>query len=47
VVVFRTVYTIADKTWDDTLSLTYRMRVDIVNPETTYLTNTWGTPTVS
>jgi hypothetical protein len=46
-VVFRTVYTIANKTWDDTLSLTYRMRVDIVNPETTYLTNSWGTPTVS
>lgn len=47
VVVFRTVYTIADKTWDDTFSATYRMRVDIVYPESTYLTNTWGTPTVS
>lgn len=47
VVVFRTVYTIADKTWDDTFSATYRTRVDIVYPESTYLTNTWGTPTVS
>jgi hypothetical protein len=47
VVVFRTVFTIADKTWDDTLSLTYRTRVDIVYPESTYLTSSWGTPTVS
>jgi hypothetical protein len=46
-VVFRTVYNIADKIWDDTLSLTYRMRVDIVPPSTTYLNNSWGTPTVS
>jgi hypothetical protein len=46
-VVFRTVFTVADKTWDDTLSLTYRMAVDIVFPESTYLTNAWGTPTIS
>ena len=47
-VVFRTVYSIADKTWDDGLSLTYRMAVDIVYPESTYLTtNAWGTPTIS
>lgn len=46
-VVFRMLYTVADKTWDDTLSLTHRSRVDIVNPETAYLTSTWGTPTVS
>jgi hypothetical protein len=47
-VVFRTVFTVADKTWDDTLSLTYRMAVDIVFPESTYLTtNSWGTPTIS
>lgn len=46
-VTFRTVFTIADKTWDDTLSLTYRTRVDIVYPETTYLVSSWGTPTVS
>lgn len=47
VLVFRTVFNIADKTWDDTMSLTYRTRVDIVYPETTYLTSVWGTPTVS
>jgi hypothetical protein len=47
VLVFRMMYTIADKTWDDTLSLTHRSRVDIVYPSTTYLTDTWGTPTVS
>ena len=46
-VVFRTVYSIADKTWDDTLSLTYRTRVDIVRPSTANLTNVWGTITVS
>jgi hypothetical protein len=47
-VVFRTVYSIADKTWDDSMSLTYRMAVDIVFPESTYLTtNAWGTPTIS
>lgn len=46
-VVFRTVYSIADKTWDDTLSLTYRTRVDIVRPSTTYLSDVWGTITVS
>ena len=47
-VVFRTVYSITDKTWDDGLSLTYRMAVDIVYPESTYLTtNAWGTPTIS
>ena len=47
-VVFRTVFSIADKTWDDTLSLTYRMAVDIVFPESTYLTtNAWGTPTIT
>jgi len=47
-VVFRTVYSITDKTWDDTLSLTYRMAVDIVYPETSNLpASPWGTPTVS
>jgi hypothetical protein len=46
-VVFRTVYSIADKTWDDTLSLTYRTRVDIVRPSTANLTDVWGTITVS
>ena len=47
-VVFRTVFSVADKTWDDSMSLTYRMAVDIVYPESTYLTtNAWGTPTIS
>lgn len=44
---FRMLYTIADKTWDDTLSLTHRSRIDIVYPSLTYLTDTWGTPTIS
>lgn len=45
---FRTTFSVADKTWDDTVSLTYRMAVDIVYPESTYLTtNAWGTPTIS
>lgn len=47
---FRAVYTIADKTWDDTISVTHRSRVDIVYPETTYLTASpapWGTPVVT
>jgi hypothetical protein len=47
-VIFRTVYSITDKTWDDTMSLTYRMAVDIVYPETSNLpASPWGTPTVS
>jgi hypothetical protein len=49
VVVFRLLYDVDDKTWDDTISLTVTTKVDIVFPETTYLTATapWGTPTVS
>jgi len=31
----------------DSLNLTLRARCDIIYPETTYLTNTWGTATVS
>ena len=47
-VTFRCLYNISDHTWDDTLSITHRTRVDIVYPETTYLSGTpWGTPTVS
>jgi hypothetical protein len=47
-VVFRSLYNVADKTWDDTINVTHRTRVDIVFPETTYLTSSpWGTPTVS
>ena len=45
---FRAVYTIADHTWDDAISVTHRTRVDIVYPETTYLTSSpWGTPVVT
>ena len=48
-VIFRAIYTIADHTWDDSISVTHRSRVDIVYPEVQYLTATapWGTPTVS
>lgn len=46
-VVFRTVYSIADKTWDDSMSLTYRMAIDIVYPETSNLpASPWGTPSI-
>lgn len=44
---FRISYAIADKTWDDTLGITLNSRVDIVYPETTYLSNVWGTPTIA
>ena len=46
-VIFRSLYNVADKTWDDTINVTHRSRVDIVFPSTTYLANAWGTPTVS
>jgi hypothetical protein len=46
--VFRTVYNIADKTWDDTISINYTTRVDIIFPSTTYLSGTaWGIPSVT
>ena len=46
--VFRTSYYVADHSWDDTLGVTINTRVDIVYPESTYLTtNAWGTPTIS
>jgi hypothetical protein len=46
---FRCLYTIADKPFDDTITVTHRVRVDIVYPETTYLNGAapWGTPVVS
>lgn len=44
---FRISYVIADHTWDDTLGITLNSRVDIVYPETTNLTNVWGTPTIT
>ena len=38
---------VPDKTWDDTIGITINSRVDIVYPETTYLTSSWGTPTIN
>ena len=46
-VIFRSLYNIGDKPFDDTINVTHRTRVDIVFPSTTYLANAWGTPTVS
>jgi len=40
-------YLVADHTWDDTISLNITSRVDITPPESTYLSNVWGTPTIS
>lgn len=36
-----------NKTWDDALNITLNCRIDIIYPESTYLTSSWGTPTVS
>ena len=46
---FRAVYTIADHTYDDQITVTHRTRVDIVYPETTYLNGAapWGVPVVT
>jgi hypothetical protein len=45
---FRSLYNVGDKTWDDTINVTHRTRVDIVYPESTYLSSSpWGTPVVS
>ena len=44
---FRCVYTMADHSWDDSISVTHRSRVDIIPPETTYLTNSWGSITIT
>lgn len=33
--------------FDDTLSVTVNRSIDITYPESTYLSNTWGTPTIS
>lgn len=47
-VIFFTLFNVADHILDDTISLTHRTRVDIVYPESTYLTtNSWGTPTIT
>lgn len=44
-VVFRLLYDVDNKTWDDSINLLINARIDIVAPESTYLTNSWGTPT--
>ena len=38
---------LADDAFGGAVNLTITSRLDVVNPETTYLTNTWGTPTVT
>jgi hypothetical protein len=46
--VFRVVlYSAGDDPWDNAINLTVTTRVDVVYPETTNLSNTWGTPTIS
>lgn len=47
-VVYSIVYTDgADEAFDDTVSGTFRHRIDVVRPETTYLTDVWGTISVA
>lgn len=47
-VVFRSrVYAPADDAFGGTINLTFTSRVDIIYPETTYLTSSWGTPTIT
>jgi hypothetical protein len=45
VVRFRLNLAVSNKTWDDTISMGLRHRVDIQYPSTTYLANAAGTPT--
>lgn len=47
-VVFRVFITApADDAFGGAINLTLNVRADIVYPETTYLTNVWGTPTIT
>lgn len=46
-VVFRVLYDVNDKIWDDTISVNITSRVDIVRPNATFLSDVWGTITVS
>jgi hypothetical protein len=39
--------TTTNTTTEDAINYTWNHRIDIVYPESTYLTATWGTPTVS
>ena len=40
-------YSAHSSAFNDTLNITVNTRVDIVFPESTYLTNSWGTPTIT
>jgi hypothetical protein len=40
-------YSAAHGSWNTSLNITYNFRIDIVYPESTYLTASWGTPTVA
>jgi hypothetical protein len=47
-IVFRTYYnSAADSGFLDNINITISTRADIVYPETTYLTSSWGTPTIT
>jgi len=46
-IIFQCRYTVTDKTATDDINLTHRTRVDIVYPELTYLTNVWGSITIT
>jgi hypothetical protein len=47
-VVFRLLISAAaDDTFGGSINLTVNVRADVVAPETTYLTNVWGTPTIT
>lgn len=47
-IVFRTYYnSAADSGFLDNINVTISTRADIVYPETTYLTDAWGTPTIT
>ena len=47
-VIFELHINVADHSWDDSISCTVNTRVDVVYPESTYLTtNSWGTPSIT
>ena len=47
-VCFRLGYVVADHSWDDTINATLNFQIDVVYPESTYLTtNSWGTVSIS
>ena len=46
-IIFQCLYTIPNKSFDDQITLTHRTRVDIIKPEISYLTDVWGTITIT